>query len=62
MSGGEIEAEEARLELWQLLVPAAALLATCFYVVYMSVHLLALSFAWVVGFLEFLQPLCLCVL
>ncbi|CAI8005913.1 Ceramide glucosyltransferase [Geodia barretti] len=43
---GENGAGELHLELWYLLTSAAALLLVCFYAVYMSVHLLALSYAW----------------
>lgn len=46
-AAGESGDEEAHLELWDLLTSATALLLMCFYVVYMSVHLLALSYAWV---------------
>ena len=44
---GENGAGELHLELWYLLTSAAALLLVCVYAVYMSVHLLALSYAWV---------------
>ena len=49
VSRGESGAEETPLGLWYLLTSAAALLAMCFYFVYMSVHLIALSYAWAFG-------------